>query len=138
MSENEKKRRKTSSHLSHVGDVLQSLLQSSKSPLSEQFTRWRLWHKWDEVVGSEIAKNSMPVSYLNGTLYVWVNSAPRMQEMTFLVREIRQKINQFAGKAWITSIRFTLDRKTVPTVQDSEAGVGEFLNKPASRDGKVE
>ena len=77
------------SHLSPVASVLQSLLQNSKSPLSEQFIRWRLWQKWDEVVGEEIAKHSMPVSYLDGTLYVWVKSAPRMQEMTFLVREIR-------------------------------------------------
>ena len=122
------------SHLSPVASVLQSLLQNSKSPLSEQFIRWRLWQKWDEVVGEEIAKHSMPVSYLDGTLYVWVKSAPRMQEMTFLVREIRKKINDFAGKYWVNSIRFTLDRKSCPLPQESAEGLRQFLDKETPKE----
>lgn len=117
------------SNLSPVATVLQSLLQSGKSPLSEQFIRWRLWRNWEEVVGREIAKHSMPVGYVNGTLSIWVQSSARLQEMTFLVRPLRQKINDFVGKAWVNSIRFTLDRKTVPQLQESAEGVREFLSK---------
>jgi predicted nucleic acid-binding Zn ribbon protein len=130
VSKNDRK----ASNLSHVANVLQSLLQSSKSPLSEQFIRWRLWSEWESIVGAEIAKNSMPVGYLNGTLYVWVKSAPRMQEMTFMVRPLREKINKFAGKYWVNSIRFTLDRKAVPQTQEGESELRDFINKDSTKE----
>lgn len=117
------------SNLSSAANVLQSLLKSSKSPLSEQFTRWRLWQDWEAVVGQEMAKHSMPVGFLSGTLYIWVNSAARMQEMMFLVRSLRQKINQFAGKEWVRSIRFTLDQKLVQPPNESSASLHNFLAK---------
>lgn len=122
--------KRKSSQLSPAAQVLQTLLQSSKSPLSEQFIRWRLWNSWEDVVGPEIAKHTLPVSYLNGTLYVWVKSAARMQELTFLVRPILKKVNDFAGKKWIRSIRFTLDRKSVPRLEhDTAQEMRQFLSK---------
>lgn len=125
------------SQLSHAANVLQLLFKAGKSPLSEQFIRWRLWSEWDQVVGPEMAKNSTPVSYLDGTLYVWVSSAPRMQEMTFLVRPLRDKINQFAGKSWVRSIRFTLDRKSVPRLEESSQDLREFLStRSPNEDGE--
>lgn len=124
-----KKNNEKFSNLSPAANVLQSLLQSSKSPLSEQFTRWRLWQDWETVVGAEMAKHSMPVGFLSSTLYVWVNSAARMQEMIFLVRPLRQKINQFAGKEWVSSIRFTLDRKLVQLPSESDESLRHFLTK---------
>lgn len=126
MSDDKKRK---NSPLSPAANVLQSLLQSSKSPLSEQFTRWRLWQDWERVVGVEIAKHSMPVGFLNGTLYVWVKSAPRLQELTFLVRPIRQKINDYVGKYWVSSIRFTLDKKDVPQLSESDESLQKFIAK---------
>ena len=130
MSEDFFNKKKKAAHLSPVANVLQSLFQSSKSPLSQQFLRWRLWNEWEHVVGPEIANHSMPVGYLDGALYVWVKSAPRMQEMQFVVRPLMQKINQFAGTHWVRSIRFTLDRKSVPTPQENAGDLRDFLSRP--------
>jgi predicted nucleic acid-binding Zn ribbon protein len=124
------KKKSQAAHLSPVANVLQSLFQSSKSPLSQQFIRWRLWNEWENVVGCEIAQHSMPVGYLDGALYVWVKSAARMQEMQFVVRPLMQKINQFAGSAYVRSIRFTLDRKAVPMPQENAEDLRGFLSKP--------
>lgn len=124
MSEKNRK----SSTLDSAASVLQTLMQSGKSPLAEQFIRWKLWNSWEEVVGAEMAKNSLPVGYLKGTLYIWVNSSARMQEMTFLVRPLLKKVNEFGGKNWVRNIRFTLDRKSVPQPQESEEGLREFLS----------
>ncbi len=126
MSQDDKKKRKFS-ELSPAANVLQSLLKSSKSPLSDQFQRWRLWQDWEKVMGAEIAKHSMPVGLLNGTLYVWVNSAARMQEMIFMVRAVLRKVNDYAGKHWITSIRFTLDQKLVQAPEQSDEAVHKFI-----------
>ena len=131
------KKKARESQLEHATVVLQSLLQTSKSPLSEQFIRWRLWNSWSEVVGNEISAHSMPVGFLNGMLYVWVNNSVRMQEMTFLVKQIRQKINTHLGRNYVRSIRFTLDRKTVPTPQESAEDLRGFLSKQSpSEDGE--
>lgn len=128
------KKNERHAHLTPMAQVLQSLLQSSKSPLGEQFIRWRLWNDWEKVLGKEIAEHTLPVSYVNGTLYIWVKSAPRMQELTFLVRAIRDKINNYAGKNWARSIRFTLDKKSVPQPQEAPDEFRDFIAKDSSKE----
>jgi predicted nucleic acid-binding Zn ribbon protein len=110
-------------------EVLQSLLQNSKSPLSDQFLRWRLWKAWPTVVGEKLAARSQPVGYSRGTLYVWVESSSWLQELTYFHRQIRDKSNAFAGKSWIRSVRFTLDKKSVPTNPEDQAALEKFLEK---------
>ncbi|MEK6554477.1 MAG: DUF721 domain-containing protein [Bdellovibrionota bacterium] len=123
------------SHLMTSADVLQSLLQNRKSPLTEQFIRWKVWNAWPEVVGEEIGKSTLPVGYLKGTLYIWVKSAPRMQEMLFMLEALQGRINQFCGSRWVKAIRLTLDRRTVPQLADASQEMRDFLGplmKPPS------
>lgn len=126
MADDDKKR---VSQLTASADVLQALLQNRKGPLTEQFVRWRVWNAWPEVVGAEIAKNTLPVGYLKGTLYIWVKSGPRMQELLFLLDSLRDRINKFAGAHWVKSIRLTLDRKSVPQLEDAGEKMREFVAK---------
>ncbi len=120
-----------------TAEVLQSLLQNRKSPLTEQFIRWKVWNAWPEVVGEEIAKSTLPVGYVKGTLYIWVKSAPRMQEMLFMLEAIQNRINQFCGSRWVKAIRLTLDRRTVHQLEDASQEMREFLgpySKPPVED----
>lgn len=122
--------------LEPVGDLLQSLLQNSKSPLSDQFLRWKLWRSWPEVVGEQIAKSTVPVGFLHGELYIWVNHSARMQELTFCAGMILKKVNAFSnGRRWVRRIRFTLDRKSVPSLEESGADLREFLSKGSPSEG---
>lgn len=111
---------KSRGRLTPSSEVLQTLLQKSKSPLSQGFTRWKVWSQWREIVGPNIASHSQPLGYLKGTLYVWVDSSSRMQEMIFLVSSFRDKINQHLGKKWVHSLRFTLNAGSVPEKALSE------------------
>ena len=126
-SSNHNNRRK--GHLASTSDVLQSLLQNSQSPLSQGFTRWKLWHHWSEVMGDSMAQHSAPVGYSKGVLYIWVDSSARMQEMIFLIRSIQNKINSYLGKRWVKSIKFTLDRKSVPQHALADEELKNFLQK---------
>lgn len=112
-SKNSKNNRE--SQLDSVSTVLHKLLKNSKSPLSSPFIRWQVWHSWKDIVGENLAKHSTPVGYLKGILYIWVDHSSRMQEMLFLAKPIREKVNVFVGKNWVNIVRFTLDRKSVPT-----------------------
>lgn len=113
MGRNPSKLRKKS-RLESASSVLQTLLQNSKSPLSQQFDRWRLWKCWPDVVGAELARCTLPVGYQRGRLYIWVNHSARLQELTYMAQPLREKINAYMGRRWVSHIRFTLDRKSVP------------------------
>jgi predicted nucleic acid-binding Zn ribbon protein len=101
-------------------EVLQSLFENGKSPLSEQFMRLKLWARWEEVVGPTIAKNAEPVGFQRGTLYVWVRSSSWMQQMVFMRDPIRNTINQKFENNFVKYIKFTLDRRDVPNQDQSE------------------
>lgn len=131
MAEDDKKGPIRTSQLTASADVLQALLQNRKGPLTEQFVRWRVWNAWPDVVGAEIAKNTLPVGYLKGTLYIWVKSGPRMQELLFLLNDLKDRINKFAGSNWVKSIRLTLDRKSVPQLADASQEMRDFVAKQA-------
>lgn len=118
--------------LSIGSEVLQSLFENGKSPLSEQFMRWKLWAKWEEVVGPTIAKNAEPVGFQRGTLYVWVRNSSWMQQMVFMKDTIRDTINQKFEKNFVKYIKFTLDRREVP--QDSQLEIKEMIQKIAPED----
>jgi hypothetical protein len=107
-------------NLNQATDVLEKVLLNNKSPLSDQFMRWKLWRKWAEVVGPTISAQSMPVGFVNGMLYVWVKNAVWMNEMLFLAAPIRDKVNTFVERNWVQQVRFTLNQHEVPkTSEDS-------------------
>ncbi len=110
-------------------EVLQSLFENGKSPLSEQFMRWKLWAKWEEVVGPTIAKNAEPVGFQRGVLYVWVRNSSWMQQMIFLKDQIRDTINEKFENNFVRYIKFTLDRREVP--QDDQTGIREMIQRLA-------
>ncbi len=102
-------------------DVLQGLLENNNNPLADQFTRWKLWKKWKDIVGATISNNSMPVGYYRGTLYVWVKSSVWLQEFVFIAGPLKEKINLSLGRKWISNVRFTLNKHDVPNFTASLA-----------------
>jgi len=108
------RRQDPKSKFSLGSEVLQRLFESGKSPLSEQFLRWKLWARWSEFVGPTIAQNTEPVGLNRGVLYLWVKSSSWMQQLTFMKDPIRDTLNKKLGQPLIKNIRFTLDRREVP------------------------
>lgn len=111
---------KPKSKLSLGSEVLQSLFENGKSPLSEQFMRWKLWAKWEEVVGPTIAQNAEPVGFQRGVLFVWVRNSAWMQQMVFMKDQIRDTINKKFDSNFVKYIKFTLDRHEVPTSDQTD------------------
>lgn len=110
--------------------VLQRLFENGKSPLSAQFLRWKLWGRWKDFVGPAIAQQTDPVGYLDGTLYVWVSNATWMQHLTFIRSEMKTNINAKLGRSFVHEIRFTLDRRQVPRVDETD--LQETISKLAN------
>jgi predicted nucleic acid-binding Zn ribbon protein len=112
--------KKPKGKLSIGSEVLQSLFENGKSPLSDQFLRWKLWAKWEEVVGPTISKNAEPVGFQRGVLIVWVKNSTWMQQMIFMKDHMREAINQKFNNNFVKYIRFTLDRRDVPSSSQNE------------------
>lgn len=120
--------RKKDQKLQPVSNILQGLLARGQSPLSDQFLRWRLWSSWRELVGPSIGGYSTPVGFSRGVLMVWVKSPAHLQEMSFGLEILREKVNDFVGFDWVVSVKLTLDRKDVPTLEESAPGLRRFLS----------
>jgi predicted nucleic acid-binding Zn ribbon protein len=73
-----------------------------------------LWKQWGEIVGPTMSKVCEPVGYRKGVLIIWVQSSSWMQQMTFMIDPLKNKINTFLDRTFVDQIRFTLDRKEVP------------------------
>lgn len=117
-------------------EVLMNIFDSGNTPLSEQFIRWKLWAQWKEVVGPTIAQYTEPVGYQRGCLYLWVKNSTWMQQMIFMREPIQKSINSKLQKKYVRSIRFTLDRRDVPKIEDSD--LTNYISKiaPPSDDDK--
>jgi predicted nucleic acid-binding Zn ribbon protein len=115
------KKPRNHSHLLAAADVLQGLLQNSKSQLSDGFLRWRLEKEWLAVVGATIAEQTLPVAFERGTLHIWVRHSAWMQQLWFFQDAITEKVNAHLGKPWVKQVKFTLSRRAATTLPtDSE------------------
>jgi len=111
----ERKSKKRQSNPHKAGDILQSLLEKGKNPLSEQFQRYRLKIQWAEVVGRTIAQVCHPCGYHNGKLYVCAKNSGWLNQLFYARKEIQKKVNSYLGQPnWVREIRLTLDPKDVP------------------------
>jgi hypothetical protein len=109
-----KKNPKKPSALMSASTVLQSLLGSGKSPLSDQFTRWKLWRYWEEIVGANLSKICIPVELDKGKLLIWARSSAALQDLHYVSEGIKDEVNKFLGKRQVVQIRYTLDESKVP------------------------
>lgn len=116
--------------------VLQSLFENGKSPLSEQFLRWKLWAKWKEVVGPTISQNAEPVGLRYGTLYVWVKNSSWMHQMIYMKDQMQETINRKMESDFVKNIRFTLNRHEVPGEQNQQENLKQQIAKVTPQKGK--
>lgn len=99
-------------------EVLQKLLESQVGPVSDQYLRWKLWLNWKDIVGKTVSDHSEPISYRNGLLWLWVENSVWMQQMGFMSESIKEAINKKFRSGFIKEIRFTQDRRQVPSAEN--------------------
>ncbi len=65
----------------------------------------RVWSRWDEIVGPEIAAHAEPTSLRDGVLRVRVDSPAWSTELSYLAGEVRTMINRAVGSELVTEIK---------------------------------
>lgn len=74
-----------------VSDLLSSLLRGTPAEL--RLKEGRIWLVWEDAVGSRIASHAQPVAFRNGVLTLHVDSAPWLQQLNYLKKDLISKVN---------------------------------------------
>jgi predicted nucleic acid-binding Zn ribbon protein len=104
----------------HAASVIEGLLEKTKSPLAEDFKRYRLKLDWATIVGATIAEKCSPVAFSHGVLFIWVTNSTWLNQLFFVRGEILKKVNKYNGPKWAKEIRFTQDRKDIPVTESTK------------------
>jgi len=67
-----------------------------------------IWKVWEEVVGLVISESAQPSRIKNGSLRVTVSDPIWLQELEFMERDVRKKLNTRLGRKAIDRIEFRL------------------------------
>jgi predicted nucleic acid-binding Zn ribbon protein len=85
-----------------IKQVINDLFKTYK--LTGKIDELKIWSHWAEIVGTVIAKNTHKIQLKGKLLYIYVESAPLKNELTYHRSVILQKINAFFERELINEI----------------------------------
>ncbi len=91
-----------------VGNVLSRLMRTLG--LAAELEGWQAVDEWPRVVGARVGRHSRAVSFRNGALLVEVDGSAWMHELSFLKRDLIQKINRHLRSEPVREVRFIVSR----------------------------
>ena len=97
----------------------------------------RLWRTWPDIVGEEIARHAEPSSLKAGVLRIRTTTPVWATEISYLVEEIKQRVNTALAKPLVKEIRvWTSPEPIKPRRSDAEHDRGRAspVHKKASSD----
>lgn len=86
-----------------VSDLLSSLLRGTPAEL--RLKEGRIWLVWEDAVGSRIASHAQPAAFRNGVLTLHVDSAPWLQQLNFLKKDLIGKVNAELEEEMVTELQ---------------------------------
>ena len=98
-----------------VADLLGKLLRGTPAEL--RLKEGRIWLIWESAVGRRIASHAQPAAFRDGILTLRVDSAPWMQQLTFLKRELIEKVNRELGEELVKDL-YMKGGKVAPLVEE--------------------
>jgi predicted nucleic acid-binding Zn ribbon protein len=84
------------------------------TPAEKRLNEGRIWVVWESAVGSRIASHAVPTAFREGTLTLAVDSAPWMQQLSFLKRELVAKVNGELGEEMVKDLYLKAGKIQVP------------------------
>ncbi len=89
-------------NLIKLGDAISQIFKEEK--LDEKYSIFAIRNGWEGIVGKTVAKHTTQINYLNGLLYVSIDSPVVRNELSYVKEEIMQKVNKFVGKRLIKEL----------------------------------
>jgi predicted nucleic acid-binding Zn ribbon protein len=116
----------------HIGSILKQLFQDQKWENNIEASLPLL--RWQEIVGSQLAKQTQPEYLKDGVLQVRVENSVWLNHLRFLGEELRQKLNQELPSLEIKELRFR--QGTLDKVQPGPPSTGSHAASSSARDAE--
>jgi len=85
-----------------------------------------IWSRWTQIVGDDIARNVEPTSLKDGVLRIRTTSPTWATEMSYLVNDIRDRVNAAVGRPVVREVK----------VWTSPAPLRRSVSGPGHSDGR--
>lgn len=102
-----------------VADLLAEIFQGK--PAGKRLKEGKIWLVWEIAVGEQIAARARPAGFREGVLTVTVDSAPWMQQLSYLKKKIIAKLNQRLGEELVKDIFLRAGSREEPPVPQPTA-----------------
>jgi hypothetical protein len=89
-------------NLIKLGDAISQIFREEK--LDEKYSIFAIRNGWEGIVGKTVAKHTTQINYLQGLLYVSIDSAVVRNELSYVKDDIVQKVNKFVGKRLVKEL----------------------------------
>lgn len=90
------------SNLIKLGDAISQLFKEEK--LDEKYSIFAIRNDWEKIVGITFSKHTTQINYLNGVLFVSVDSPIIRSEMAFAKNAIIEKVNKFVANRLVKDL----------------------------------
>lgn len=100
------RKRNHQSRLQSIGEILYTALK--RRGMAAKLEENAVLKFWPQAVGRQISSQTQPDSLRNGMLFIKTTSSVWVQQLHFMKEEIREKLNELAGKDVIKDIRFSI------------------------------
>lgn len=100
-----------------VADLLGKFLRGTPAEL--RLKEGRIWLVWEPAVGRRIASHAQPAAFRDGILTLRVDSAPWMQQLTFLKRDLIAKVNAELGEELVKDLYMKGGKVDAPADADA-------------------
>ena len=98
--------KKKTDSIESLGSVIEKIMQSGIR--KQDAPLLRVWELWDRAVGEIIAENARPAAFKGKILLVHVNSSPWLHQLSFLKKDILERINRELGQDLVDEIKFKI------------------------------
>lgn len=85
-----------------VTDLLSQIFHDK--PAGKRLKEGKIWLVWDHAVGEQIAARARPSGFRDGTLTITVDSAPWIQQLTYLKAQLIATLNTSIGEDLVKEI----------------------------------
>ena len=113
-----KEKTTTTEELTALSDILYPFLDNALKN-SDHWFALKLWQCWPELATTDLLKQSRPVQFQNGRLLLWVSHSVQLMELSFQIKELKDKINSYFEKPWVQDIHWTLNTDTLKSREKS-------------------
>ena len=89
-------------NLIKLGDAISLIFKQEK--LDEKYSIFAIRNSWETIVGKTVAKHTTQINYLNGLLYISIDSPIVRNELMYVKESIVKKVNDFVGKQLVKEL----------------------------------